>query len=391
MTTVVGCVGDLHHLPNPIKHCRETITRFRYDYLLLTHSQYALLFEIRGIYRLDHNILPFPVCSSLLISDFRTGRTPIPENKGTYQPMMFGSQQSPSTHPFRQIISELAEKSGLVISNNTRLTFDNWIKNVSIYKSILTCSLNGSYSLQTLAPLANGSLLITDQLSKANHIGGKLIHGINCLMYDSPEALTKLLNSLNNCKDSPYQEAIRIRGRELFYSLLDKQISVDKLSGSKISHMRRTVESDFLITRKTTELIEILQELHRVSVRVVALIRTDRCSDMANLSSILAILPRVHFFYLSRESFFRYLQSCGLNPNNNDEIFLHCRTFKKQTFLDDTYLQTLNFRIQRGNNAYKCNQSYSYIEYSTGFPIWPQDTESYHILCPNQFKQQTTF
>jgi hypothetical protein len=384
-TTVTGCIGDLHHMSNPITFCREIVSKFKYDYLLLTHTQYAQFFEIDGIYRLGRNILPFPVCSSLLISNANKNIANKQERKSAIKPVIFGKCMKSPTHPFREIISQFTMTSRLAHSNEERLSFASWIEEVAKCKAVLTCSLNGSYSLQTLAPLANGSLLITDRISTSNHIGKELVSGSNCLIYDSPETLAKIIHTLENNTNESNSDAIRLKGKELYSSLLKKQVNIGLHRNSPKEHTNRTAitSTNFLTSSKITELTEIVQELQRISLRLVILLRADKFEDHSRLTSALNILPRLKVYLLRQESLFYYLQAFGLNPTKYDEAIIHCRTFKNPGYHSSEYLQTHSLRIQEGFNAKDSIASYSKLETSTGYPMWIQSTERFKLIYSN--------
>lgn len=379
--TAFACIGDMHHMSNAIGHVRKVLSSYRYDYILLTHSQYNHLLEAPNVYSVGKNIFPFPVCSDLLRS--RSHTFTVNNTDVNNKPLLLGSNLSTASHPLRQLVASLAAESGQIEILDQRLTFNHWVDSVARAKVILTCSLNGSYSLQTIAPLANESLLITDQISKCNHIGSSLVHGINCLIYEHPK---DLLSILQICQDEKKCNLIRENGQKLFLSLQKHDEHVKSIirkheSFYPFSQMSNII---FHVHNAIVEVIELIQELHRISTRMLVVISSDSPMHVLIKGNLQGLLPRLMLLVLDRESFSDYIKSFGYPINPGDDIFVFIKPITNISLASKKYSTSsiLAFKIieigKAGEQLYE--NVYNHLQIITGLPMWKQTCMNFTLI-----------
>jgi len=378
----IACVGDLHHMANPITDTRLVLTHYLYDYVLLTHPQFSHFFEVANLYTRGKNILPFPVCSDLLKStQNQTKRTDYRVNK-RITPVLFGSNLTTVTHPFRQLMTLAALDTGLISAQDKRLPFNAWIDSVAMTNAVFTCSLNGSYSLQTLAPLANESLLITDKISTKNHVGAHLVHGYNCLIYNHPKDIESI-NLL--CQNVANTGLIAQRGSQLFASLQQADNVTKKLLGESrpATSVAHPDLFNYTITDEVVQLVETIQELHRTSLRIAIIVSSDYPRLASLQSSIDQLFPRLNLYPAGRNILADYINSLGYSFSSRDYLLIIMKPIVNPALSINTKqpLPTLFLKATQIPNSAQLaeDDAYNSLQSFTGLPLWRQKSE-YHRL-----------
>ena len=371
--TAFACIGDMHHMSNAIGHVRNVLSSYSYDYILLTHSQYSHFLEAPNVYSAGKNIFPFPVCSDLLRS--RPHSITMNDTDVNNKPLLLGSNLKTASHPLRQLVASLATESEQIEVLDQRLAFHHWVDSVARAKIILTCSLNGSYSLQTIAPLANKSLLITDKISKCNHIGARLEHGINCLIFDHPK---DLLNILKICHDEKKCNLIRENGKQLFLSLQKHDDHVKSIiSKHESSYPTNQVPNIvFCVHNAIVEVVELIQELHRISTRVLVVLSSDSPIHGPIKDILQGLFPRLLLLILDREPFSNYIKTLGYPVQPSDDIFVLIKPIIISNLASNksSTNSILAFKIiETGKAGEQLHVNiYNNLQIITGLPMWKQ-------------------
>lgn len=369
----IGCVGDLHHLANPVSATRQMLRPNNYDILLLTHSQYYRFYE-SSYYSYGLNIFQFPVATNLLYSDL--SRLP---NKKDYlgMPSYHGNVNSCGIHPMRDIIVTELVQSGQIVASNKRTNFDEWLGLVATSPIVFTCSLNGSYSLQTLAALANGSLLITDQLSAASLVGKKLQSESNCFVYTSVEDSKRLLRLIASF-DSQLIHQISLNGVRLFrYLNAVSQRSAELIRGFLVKPLNSLQpKTGFVLADDIVQLFELIQEIHRTShyVEIICI-----CDDplFGLIRYFGSILPRL---IVSRTLATNSASSADVGQvSSHGPYFLRCKSYPfrpSAAVLPQDSSYVLGFAPSLGHSS--SDFAYLVSQYST-LPVWPQESGFFQI------------
>lgn len=168
---LIAVIADTHHLAAPISSLLPYIRRSRYTHLTCTHNQHAPFFAIAcGI-----PTFSFPYTNFGIGID-----KPMP---GVNQKLVYyGNLVSPH-HVFRsEFVNRVLTVSSLHLGG--RLSFHKWIDALAQGSQLVfTCSLNGSFSFQTLMPLLYGNIVITDPISSANWLGSILPYLPECYIF----------------------------------------------------------------------------------------------------------------------------------------------------------------------------------------------------------------
>ena len=386
--TTFACIGDLHHMSNPISHARCVLSAYSYDYILLTHSQYSHFFEDGNIYITGQNILSFPVCSNILRSGRNTSTQTIPDSTNKYRPVLMGSNLTSVTHPLRKLVTSIARRSRLIEINNERLAFNAWINKVAEANAVLTCSLNGSYSLQTLAPLANETLLITDKLTNHNQIGARLVHGNNCLIYEHPREINGILEM---CQNRSIYDSITQRGKQLFLSLQKEENTAREELSKRKTHvfLNQKYPIKYNIPDTLVELMEILQELHRISIRMNVIISEDFTMFKSLQKNIQGLLPRMMLQPLDRPSFAEYTALFGNTSSCNVYLYVLIKPIIDQEAPNElsTNSPIIALKLIEATHwgEVLCENGFYWLESITGMTTWKQSNKNFCISPATKF------
>lgn len=377
----IACVGDLHHMSNAITHARSVLKQFAFDYVLLTHDQYSLFFEYRDRYLSGSNLLQFPVSSGVL----QDGRNPLFKSEHINKLRhitLIGSNLTTPTHPLRQLVAYVAQTSGCIDLVAKRLVFSEWLNAVEDSGSVLTCSLNGSYSLQTLAPLAYSRVLITDMISRRNQIGQNLIHKHNCLVYKNIRDLRRIFFEMQSGIDLNVLERLADNGRHLFRQLQEREAGIK--SAIKRPNNRtlssKFVLEDYRVPDILVDIVETLQEFHRVSLALVVIISTGFPLHRELIAILEGLLPRLKLQCLNKASFFTYAASFGHALGENDHFYVHLKPIELSnqfSFEKTSYSITLKGKISRQSSEGNASE---FLQAKTGLPVWSQ-AETYYSFA----------
>jgi hypothetical protein len=374
----IACVGDLHHMSNAITHARSVLKQFAFDYVLLTHDQYSLFFEYRDRYLSGSNLLQFPVSSGVLQDDCNPLFKSEHINKLRHITLI-GSNLATPTHPLRQLVALVAQKSGCIDIVSKRLAFNEWLHAVENSGSILTCSLNGSYSLQTLAPLAYNRVLITDDISSRNHIGQNLIHKHNCLVYKNIRDLRRIIFEIQSRIGLNALERLADNGGNLFRQLQEREAGIKSAIKRPAN---RTLSSeaflgDYRVPDIFVDIVESFQEFHRLSLGIVVIISTGFPLHNELIPILDGLLPRLKVLCLNEESFLAYAASFGHALGKDDHFYVHLKPIELPNqfgFLKNSHLVTLKGKTSRQSSE---GSASDFLRAQIGLPVWRQAEEYY--------------
>ena len=183
--TKIAVIADTHHLKNPISTLIKVINNESYNLICCTHNQYEPFFAISC----NLEVISFPYINPYEELDLHKSK---PTN---WELKYYGNILSP-THIFRNIYVNEALRS-TNISLMPRMNMKDWTncltKNPGI---VLTCSLNGSFSFQTLYPILAGNILVTDPISKSSWIHDFIHSSNSCFTYKTRKGCKSLLKEL---------------------------------------------------------------------------------------------------------------------------------------------------------------------------------------------------
>ena len=369
----IACVGDLHHMGNPITHARSELKKHAVDYILLTHDQFSLFFEFRDRYVGGSNILQFPLFSAVL----QDGYNPLfnnEDNNKFRRITLIGSNLSTPTHPLRQLVAHIAQKSDCIELVAKRLAFSEWLNAIADSGSVLTCSLNGSYSLQTLAPLAYNRVLITDMISQRNQIGRNLIHKKNCLVYKNIRDLRRIIFEIQSKIDLNILERLANNGANLFRELQKQDAGIKSMiKGSTNKNLKlQPFLGDYNVPDILVDIVESLQEFHRLSLCLVVIISSGFSLHKELIAILDGLLPRLKVLCLNKESLFDYAASFGHALGENDHFYVQLKPIElpNQFSLPKiNHIITLKGKTNRQRSE---GNASNFLQAKTGLPVWRQ-------------------
>jgi len=269
---LIAVIADTHHLPSPISSLLTYISSSGYTYLTCTHNQHAPFFSIACNIR----SFSFPYTDLGIIAD---NLLPILRKNLIYYGNLISQH-----HVFRtEFVNKALTTSSLRLGG--RLAFRKWLEELSQgNKYVFTCSLNGSFSFQTLMPLLYGNVVITDPICSANWIGGILPYLPECYVYHNVRECLDILHGIENERYS----SASLHSRNISTSLIKPLISDEKSlqaafsaagfdphslpdvstdNQKRLEELLAIVLRDFGLSEVYTmiRLYETLQESHRVN------------------------------------------------------------------------------------------------------------------------------
>lgn len=383
----IACVGDLHHMSNPITHARDFLKKFMFDYVLLTHDQYSHFFDCGDQYVIGSNILRFPTSLSIIEDGDSYELEHEPKNKIRHIKLI-GSNLLTATHPLRQITANTAQQSGRIDLLQTRLDFNEWLRAVSDSGSVLTCSLNGSYSLQTLAPLAANRLLITDRISTKNHIGRRLTHMHNCLVYNNMSDLRRLISEVQSEVDVHTLTQIANNGAKLINKVYGEEVHMlSQLCCINSGGFPRS--SDYVhyaVPDILVDIIETIQELHRLALNLVVIVSESFVLHKELIKVLDGLLPRLLIQCLSHDQIYQYAKSFGHTLNSSDHFYVQLNPLESAGAANRMEPCGLVCIKARENvSPGKCN-ALGMLQSVSGFPAWEQSQAYYCFIWLNSIQ-----
>ena len=179
----IAVIADTHHLKRPISSLVDYIRNCGYTHLTCTHNQHTPFFASAC----NIETFSFPYSTFNCVN---------PSTQANKKDIIYYGNLVSSHHTFRsKIVNLILSRSGLITKE--RLSFWDWVKALSDGdQCVLTCSLNGSFSFQTLLPLAYGNILITDPICSSNWLGKLLPVLPSCYIYHDSQSCLDIINQL---------------------------------------------------------------------------------------------------------------------------------------------------------------------------------------------------
>ena len=304
----IAVVADTHHLKNPISSLISLIKRESYDLVCCTHNQHEPFFAAS---------CGLPTISFPYINPYenqKANQINPKDNAIKY----YGNIIS-QTHYFRSIFINESLRS-IDVTLMPRMKMKDWTSALMNNRSIvLTCSLNGSFSFQTLFPILAGNFLLTDPISKSSWIHGLIHDSSSCFTYRSMDELRYLAKYTYDIlnRDSTKAEKVTTKSAIDFSSKLMSQSellnayrcveanlgNLQNLSNEHSEHLKTTLNKIKVLEGEETlcrliNIFENLQELHRRYWSIVIISNAkERSETKENLTDdfilqIPNVLPR---------------------------------------------------------------------------------------------------
>lgn len=295
---LIAVIADTHHLTSPISSILPYISRSGYTHITCTHNQHAPFFEVAcGIPSFS-----FPY------TDLGIGiRSLMPSAKRKL--VYYGNLVSPH-HVFRsEFVNKVLTVSSIQLGG--RLTFHKWLEELAHgSQHVFTCSLNGSFSFQTLMPLLFGNTIITDPICSANWLGNILPHLPECYIFkDLGECLNIIKHiekDLHNAKAMKFQgfaaEFLRLilaDDKSLERAFTPEGFDQDALPDVS-TDCQKQLEKLLTIARRDLGLAEVhmmirhyeaIQELHRMNWQLGIAPVTRNCKKSIIYDAFLRLMP----------------------------------------------------------------------------------------------------
>ena len=234
----VAVVADTHHLNQPISSLVSYIRSTRYTHVTCTHNQHTPFFS--ATCDVDTFNFPFIDYMSNQRSFTLTGSPSL-----TYYGSLFSRH-----HFFRtKFVNRLLANSQLQVFD--RLPLREWLKRISASRAqLFTCSLNGSFSFQTLYPLLYGNTLMTDPICTANWMGSLLPSIPSCFIYRNMSECVSTASFLGNMTPS-HAASIQLPDATVIQSCLADFVTVRNVFRNDI------INPDILPNNSTPEQHEL--------------------------------------------------------------------------------------------------------------------------------------
>jgi len=280
------CMGDTHHLPNPITRLRNYIKNEPVDGLIFTNNiRHAHWF--RDV--TQANFYFEPAISSHSFIDSNN----LYKNRSS-DVVFYG--QIGKFHPRRSRIAPL-----LITKNKIRHIHGN---NRSISQELHSCSaalnitLNSDLNNRIFEIAQTGALLIIDKISEWNNVGPILIPEHNCLMYESAQELEDILTDKKRITASQKKLGLNLHKDYIEkWSLLNIKNRLRNKSADPCGLLKYTdntdrhidINLDFNIDSRI-KIYEYFLELHRTHEKINVLLNTKYAKI---IRQDLADLPRL--------------------------------------------------------------------------------------------------
>jgi hypothetical protein len=295
---MVAVVADTHHLVRPISSLVPYIRASQYTHVTCTHNQHTPFFSTTC----DVATFSYPYTDLIANQAFTASPT---SSELIYYGSLFSRH-----HFFRtKYVNRLLANSQINI--HARLTFREWLQRIrGGGGQIFSCSLNGSFSFQTLYPLLYGNMLMTDPICSANWIGSILPSVSSCMIYKNMSECLSLAASLANTSVAYQAVPGQISINKRIQSCLADHVGLRKafqIGGLFPDALPNTYTSDqhalqaLLIVlkgefgveevEKFIVIYERLQELHRLTWDVSIAPIPINCRKAEIYHSLLSIIP----------------------------------------------------------------------------------------------------
>jgi hypothetical protein len=329
--SAIAVIADTHHLRNPISSLVQYITTAGYTHITCTHNQHTPFFEVAS--GLPSFSFPF---SSL-------GASMTHQRSSSEQPLVYFGNLISRHHIFRtRFVNHLLTRTCLRIGG--RLSFSSWIDLLSSSSfSVFTCSLNGSFSFQTLYPLLTGNVLITDPIAPSNWLGQLLPYLENCYIYTDQSTCLDISSALEISASSldsspPYRS--HFSGSSILFELLNTEYNMSLAFAGKelaLEHIRDLStlpqrQLSLLLSKAKMELglsevlrmvrlYESIQEFHQFNwAPAIANIEIKSIKDdiyNSFLHLLPSVLPRLRYGKFSSCSHNALMRVSDQLPNNH--------------------------------------------------------------------------
>jgi len=302
---IIAVIADTHHLSAPVSSLIRYISTASFTHVTCTHNQHSPFFTSA----LDLQYFSYPYTNLGLKRSMRQ------QGCGECGVVYYGNVMS-RTHIRRTyLLNQILRRYAIDVRG--RLSFHDWMHQVACHDQLVfTCSLNGSFSFQTLIPLICGNVVLTDTIATSNWLGSIICELPNCLIYNDLNDLCHLLsgyefsdaNKCNLLHDKSYihllYSSINTKSN-IKLAFGSRDVNFDRLACTRTAG-ERSLES-LLIRAKAefgqsfhmglVERFEHLQEQHRKSSTLTIMSRSidnksDEITDLF-LKELCGVLPRL--------------------------------------------------------------------------------------------------
>ena len=181
---------------------------------------------------------------------------------------------------------------------------------------VLTCSLNGSFSFQTLYPILAGNILLTDPLSQSSWIFDIIHSSKSCFTYRTRSECMSILSDLPSKDNKEYSQLMKDAeetSKRISSILLSKQEVLDAYrniednldalnnltttQSRELTNLLKAIKTSLgnQALNKIIELFEYLQEMHRTYWNLIIISSAEeRLAIEDNLiDQYISHLPRI--------------------------------------------------------------------------------------------------
>ncbi|MCP9809122.1 hypothetical protein KBY58_06715 [Cyanobium sp. HWJ4-Hawea] len=272
---LIAVIADTHHLAAPISSLLMYLRCSQYTHLTCTHNQHTPFFAAA----IDIPTFSFPYT---YLNAKKCQRELIRKKDLIY----YGNLVS-SHHVFRtKFINKILSCSSLRLGG--RLSFHRWLDALAQGgQCVFTCSLNGSFSFQTLMPLLHRNAIITDPICSANWLGKLLPYLPDCHVFHDLEECLNIVQYIETEDSDGCTSKIEALTSELLKPFLSNQkilrnafcpgkfypeVLPDASTDSEkwLLSILTTARRKFGLVEveRMIKLYEIIQEQHRIHWRI---------------------------------------------------------------------------------------------------------------------------
>lgn len=299
----VAVIGDTHHMKNPISSLIAYLRSECFTHVCCSHNQYNPFFAAS----LSLQSLDFPFCFPESYEDncLKQVNADLKSNTAINY---YGSSLSPH-HLHRSCVLNQLMRANADLIVHARSSFTSWIEKIAKRQTVLTCSLNGTFSFQQFLPMLYKCIVFTDPLSKSNWLGASLQDGENIFIFNSTSDVIKKhlliikeeVNIDAISKSAQLSAAKGLRDESVF----NTGNAIEELGNRKQFTRGEcnlfTSITAYILLHGLEKYIEVvqayehIQELHRINWSITLLTQKQNSDELKLLLSMIEILPRINY------------------------------------------------------------------------------------------------
>ena len=285
-------IADTHHTSNPLSFAVSYVSEVAASMVFVSHSQHRKIFsDCLGI-----AVYPL-VWTAKEMSSTALNLVSAKGSRASYYGIIEDLFHPERTHILKKIKG--SEKGDTYLNFKHKLNPNKWLESVSEDIALFTCSLNGSPSVQSYAPLLCETCLITDLLTEKSDLGSHLINGVNCLIYKNEAEAIQALEFVINKPDEVREigragtkllnKIVPEFGCNLHNYCLNTNYLASVLAEKPYVHCLININLDAYLA---CCVYQLMQELHRLSASLFVAIRGN--TKISNhIRDYAKILPRL--------------------------------------------------------------------------------------------------